>query len=195
MCSRYELNADRNELAGRFRLNRTPEEMPGPELRPTDRALAVLAERRPEILHWGLPGRDGKPILNARAETLAEKPTFRLLLGQRCLVPATAYFEWRKKGRMRFRTRISLGGRPFAFAGIETGARFAIVTCAPSAAVAHIHDRMPVILAESAEAAWLDPAAPFAEIKDLLVPYADDAALTIKEESPSEAVQPDLFDG
>jgi putative SOS response-associated peptidase YedK len=195
MCSRYELNARARDLVDRFALVGAPPTLPtGSELRPTDRAPIVVAGGDGATLRlarWGLPASwDGKPLINARAETLAERRTFRPLLGQRCLVPATAYFEWRKDGRRRHRNRIApVDGGLFAFAGLVDGDDFTIVTCAPAAAIAHVHDRMPVILAPAAEAGWLDPARPFAEAAPALAPYAA-SPLTAAEEAPR---QPDLF--
>ena len=75
----------------------TPPPVPNTDdMRPTDQAL-IIDGTGPRLMRWGLTVTwDKKPLINARAETLAEKPTFRPLLEQRCLVPMTAYLEWRK---------------------------------------------------------------------------------------------------
>lgn len=179
MCSRYEIDVNARQLASRFDLFDTAPNLPGPELRPTDAALVVHGGRRARLLGWGLRvSWNNRPLINARAETLAQKPTFRPLLGNRCLVPATAYFEWRRQGKARLKNRIaptcglSAGGGIFAFAGLVDGDHFTIVTCAPHGAIAHVHDRMPVILSRDGEAAWLDPQIPFAQVAALLIPFA-----------------------
>lgn len=196
MCSRYELNARARQIMERFDLAAVPPMPPAPELRPTDQALIVVADagaRRGELAQWGLrPDWDqGKPLINARAESLAERRTFRPLLASRCLVPASAYFEWRRHGGRRLKTRIGPAeGGVVAFAGLCDGDTFTLVTCAPAPAIAHVHDRMPVILAPHAEAAWLDPARPFDAVAAHLAPYAA-APLAADEETPR---QPDLFE-
>ena len=144
------------------------------EIRPTNRAPVIMANGEAAFLPWGLAvSWQPSPLINARAETLDAKPTFKPLLGQRCLVPATAYFEWRKDGRNKIKTRISVAGEPgFAMAGLIGGDRFTVVTCAPTEVIAHIHDRMPVILDAKDGATWLDASAPFASVKPLLKSYA-----------------------
>ena len=132
----------------------------------------------------------GGPLINARAESLDRKPTFRPLLQRRCLIPATAYFEWRRVGAARLRNRIApMDGRPFGFAGLrDAEGRFVIITTTPAPAVAHIHDRMPAILSPEWEDAWLDPERPYATLEAALWPYPND--LDAEEEIPR---QPDLF--
>ncbi len=187
MCSRFEMNAQPRELARRFSLKSPPPVPNAPELRPTHQALVVnRADGIPtgRLLAWGLAVTwDSKPLINARAEMLAEKRTFRRLLDKRCLVPATAWFEWRKVGRAKLKNRIAPAcGGAFAFAGLADDARFTVVTCAAAPAVAHIHHRMPVVLDPATEAAWMDPSVPFVEVKGLLVPYI--GALTADEAPP-----------
>lgn len=187
MCSRYEINARPGDLAGRFRLSLVPPLRETAEVRPTDETLVILAGNRPVLLCWGLPVlRDGKPLINARAETLTERPTFRPLLANRCLVPATAYFEWRRDGRARLKNRIApADGHPFAFAGLFTQGFFAIITCAPAPAVRHVHARMPVILDEAGEEDWIDGAKRFDEVAPLLCPYGAHP-LVATEEQPRD---------
>ncbi len=191
MCSRYEIDTNPRDLARRFALDDPPPVPPAPELRPTNRALVIGGGRRAHLLVWGLPAPwNGKPLINARAETLARKKTFRPLLGNRCLVPATAYFEWRSEGRHKRRNRIApADGGVMAFAGLTDGDYFTIITCAPVPAIAHIHDRMPVILDAGAEAPWLDLALPFTAVSGLLVPYAGGRLAADEEPAP----RPDLF--
>ena len=189
MCSRFELTAGAGDISRRFSLAAPPQLANASVSRPTDPAL-VIAPEGPRLLGWGLSVEwDSKPLINARAETLSRKKTFRPLLECRCLVPATAYFEWRKDGATRRKNRIGLAdGMLFAFAGLFDGERFTIVTCPPAASIAHIHDRMPVLLPADAEARWLDPGVAFAGVSGLLVPYQA-GRLRAWEEAPP----PDLF--
>ncbi len=202
MCSRYEFDVHARDLASgdlfdRFGLSSMPfgDSPPGPLIRPTDRAMIIAGgdggRRRARMQEWGLSvSWDSKPLINARAETLEDKPTFRPLLRNRCLVPATAYFEWRREGCRRLKNRIAPEDNGlFAFAGLVDGGRFTIITCAPGPAIAHVHDRMPVILARNGEAAWLDPGLPFVRVKPLLVPFP---AMAADEDAPPDR-QPDLF--
>jgi len=193
MCSRFEMTAGAGDLAQRFSLTTPPPLPNAPEFRPTDLAL-VITPGGAGLLDWGLSaGWDAKPLINARAETLNQKKTFLPLLESRCLVPATVYFEWRKGAGGRHKNRIGLAdGSLFAFAGLTDGERFTIVTCRSSPAIAHIHDRMPVILTAEAEARWIDPGVPFADVAGMLVPYETEPLKT-EEETPPPAKQPDLF--
>lgn len=185
MCSRYALNCAPMDLVGRYGLTAPPRGgLPIPEVRPTDAAPVVrggsgiLLRKR-----FGLPSpRDGKPLINARAETISEKPTFRPLLENRCLVPATAYFEWRKDGKARLRNTIApTDAGVFSFAAIFQGEYFIIITAAPSPAIAGVHDRMPVILPLDAEADWLSDA-PFESVRHWLTPYG--GAIAAEEDPP-----------
>jgi len=199
MCSRFEMNAQPRDLARRFGLKTPPPVPNAPELRPTNQALIInRAGDAPagRLSAWGLAVTwDSKPLINARAETLAGKRTFRPLLGSRCLIPATAWFEWRKLGRAKLKNRIApAAGDIFAFAGLTDGERFTVVTCAAAPTVADIHHRMPVVLEAAAEASWIDPELPFDEVKRLLVPH--EGPLTAVEDAPpgvGRAGKPDLF--
>lgn len=139
------------------------------------------------LMHWGLvpyhAKEAGKPIINARAETLAQRPAFRgLLPRRRCLVPADGFYEWRKEGRTRTPMRFTLrSGEPFAFAGLwdrwlqRDGSllySFTIVTTSPNSLLEPVHNRMPAILRPEDEAKWLNPAitAP-ATLAQMLKPY------------------------
>lgn len=141
--------------------------------------IPVVIETGPEtrevkFMHWGLISRRqnrGRPMptpINARSETLNEKPMFKQLLAtRRCLVPATGFYEWRGSTRSKQPYFIHLTDQPlFAFAGLWDDTRpdgapdfvagsFTIITTRPNLMVAELHDRMPVILAPDEEALWL----------------------------------------
>ena len=195
MCSRYEVNATAEKhVTLRFDISSVPEFAPMPEVRPTNRVPVIKPGGQVEMLRWGLENIwDNKPLINARSETLAEKKTFIPLLENRCLVPATAYFEWRKAGKQKFKTHISLKDQDlFAFAGLYSEDRFTIITCAPSPAIAHIHGRMPAILEEHNEQDWLALEFPFEEVSSVLASYPDDA-FEAQELAPPPPPQADLF--
>lgn len=173
MCSRFENNATPRELEKRFGLLAAPSVPNSAEVRPTDLALCVGPKRLGALKSFGIPAPwDGKPLINARAETLREKATFRPYLDRRIVVPASGYIEWRKDGKARHRNHIHLKENDlFAFAGLLAEDAFCIVTCTPAPEIAHVHDRMPVILdGPDAEAAWLDPTQDFAHVAPLLRP-------------------------
>ena len=149
-------------------------------------------------MNWGLVvDWDAKPLINARAETLEQKKTFRGLLANRCLVPASAYFEWRKDGRARRKNRIAIGDGMqkslFAFAGLYDGERFTIISCPPAPSIAHIHNRMPVIVGSEAEARWINPDMSFDALSGVLIAYQA-GPLDALEETPPTDPQADLFD-
>ena len=193
MCSRFELDVPAAELAQRFGLKTTPPMPNRPELRPTDLAL-VIAPDGADLLAWGLRvDWNVKPLINARAESLSEKKTFRGLLENRCLVPASAYFEWRKDGCVKLKNRIEKADKGiFAFAGLIGGDRFTIITCTPRPNIAHIHHRMPVILDGEAETPWIDPDTPFEAVSSLLIPTLAEPLIAEEEPRPTGR-QPDLF--
>lgn len=194
MCSRYELNATAREVGLRFGLT-VPPPMPNrAEVRPTDPALAILPGGEGRLLRWGLEvGWDKRPLINARAETLASRSAFKRLLGSRVLIPASAWWEWQTgadgKTKTKYRLAPAQGGL-FALAGLADGERFTVVTCAPAPAIAHVHDRMPVLLPAEAEAVWLDPAVPFEQVAAALGPTAAEVAAVLDADKP---VQGSLF--
>jgi putative SOS response-associated peptidase YedK len=184
MCGRYTNTAGPEELNDRFRVP-----IEGAEgthrfnIAPTEQVLAIVApkgEPKAELMRWGLVpswATEIKPplMINARLETVAEKPAYRRLIPRaqrRALQIADGYYEWlkpehRSQPRQPFHFKVD-GGVPFAFAAIWTPARvqeewlhsIALLTCdsKTNRVAAGIHDRMPVILADAeAQRAWLDP--------------------------------------
>lgn len=194
MCGRYTLAVpEPGQIRARFPVGDSVEIRRRYNVAPGDQVLAVTSDRegcpRGELLRWGLvptwaqSPRLGLRLINARSETAAEKPAFRAAFERfRCLIIADGFYEWERVAagpKPAFRiTRAT--GEPFAFAGLwsiwhgheneDQGPlrTCAILTTAANTSIASLHDRMPVILAPDAEAAWLDPDTPAAALPDLL---------------------------
>jgi putative SOS response-associated peptidase YedK len=206
MCSRYAATAAPAVLAARFGVAPAPGLKPRFNAAPGQDAAVVLAAPAPRmsLLRWGLlpawaKGPAAKPQINARAESLADKPFFReSFRWRRALVPADGWFEWPKRGADKsprlFRRK---DGGLFAFAGLWDNAGFAIVTVEPNPLVARIHDRMPAILARGAEAEWLDPQTRPDRLQELLRPYPSellDARRVSDRIGSTGADEPSLLD-
>ncbi len=193
MCARYELKTTISDLMEAYNLPEAPPLQNQSEIRPTDVAVLVHQDRTTAAQPWGFQVDWTKqPMINARAETLTEKPTFRPWLQSRCIVPASAYFEWRTDdlGKKR-KNRIWLPDTStMAMAGLTDGERFTIVTCTPSRAIEHIHSRMPVVLAANDVDRWLSDD-PFDQVVSVLQPYG--GIITFDEEKPPAPAQQDLF--
>ena len=194
MCGRYTLRTPVEKLAEEFGFDASSVEVsPNYNVAPTQEVAAVLSEggeRRLELLRWGLipswaddPG-IGSRMINARAETAPEKPSFRRAFRERrCLIPADGFYEWKRTNGTKQPYYIRMReGRPFAFAGLweswkdDGGPEIrscAILTTAPNALAGEIHDRMPVILPAGSYDAWLDPEAEREELVALLAPYPE----------------------
>lgn len=136
------------------------------------------------LLRWGLiPSWSSKPkgFINARSETLDDKPSFsESFQNRRCLIPADGFYEWKRKGKGKQPYYFQMQDEaPFMFAGIwdlwqKDGVSVtscSIITTAPNELLAMIHDRMPAILPGEAQDAWLSNDTRAAELKSLLVPY------------------------
>ena len=180
MCSRYTAAADPKLLAERFGVAPAPGLKPRYNVAPSQESAVIIAAPAPRmsLLRWGLlpawaKGPQAKPQINARAETLADRPFFReSFRWRRALVPADGWFEWPKRGADKAPRLFRLkGGAPFAFAGLWEAGTFALVTVEPNPLVARIHDRMPAILARGDEAEWRDPMTRPERLRELLMPY------------------------
>ena len=181
MCGRYTQTTKLEKVVERFKVKKHASVKMLParfNLAPGQDAPVVIAvrDRMLKQMRWGLvPGWTREPspkyrMINARAETLTEKPSYRTLLRhKRCLVPADGFFEWYSlKGQSRKQPRYFFmrDHRPFAFAGLwddwlgPDGSElftFTIVTTEANERLRPYHDRMPVILTPETEQAWLDP--------------------------------------
>ncbi|GIV95908.1 MAG: DUF159 family protein [Herpetosiphonaceae bacterium] len=192
MCGRYTIAAHAEQLAERFGAA-LPSEMllqPRYNAAPLQMLPVVLQDdgRRVALFRWGLMPRWAKDpsiankLINARAETLEEKPSFRdALRRRRCLVPADGFYEWQKLPEGKIPMRMTLrSGELFAMAGLweswkdpATGEllhTFTIITTSPNELMSPIHNRMPAILAPEHEALWLDQSAGPEVWRDLLRP-------------------------
>lgn len=169
MCGRYALEATKSELWERYLLGEMKEDVEErAEIFPTNYTPLIMPGN--EFVHhkWGFVEPFAKrPLINARAETILEKPTFsQPFRTARCLVPATAFFEWEKVGDEKLKRKIAVADIPiFSMAGIlktyqdENGnpfTVFSIITTAANDQMRAIHDRMPVILEPEDEAFYLD---------------------------------------
>jgi putative SOS response-associated peptidase YedK len=192
VCGRFAFYSPREAVARLFGVADPPDSEPRYNIAPTQFVATVREAGGPRavaMLHWGLvpfwakERAIGARMINARAETLGEKPSFRhAFQRRRCLVPADGYFEWQRAGAVKQPYFIAFeDGQPFGMAGLwerwrdpatdETLESCCIVTTSPSAAVAHVHDRMPVIVPPARYAEWLDAGNTVtARLADLLVP-------------------------
>jgi len=195
MCGRYTLKTPVEKLAEEFGFDDSSVELPpNYNVAPTQGVAAVLEEdgrRRLEVLRWGLipPWADdpqiGSRMINARAETAPEKPSFRRAFRERrCLILADGFYEWKRMngGKQPYYIHMK-EGRPFALAGLweswkdDGGPEIrscTILTTKPNALAGEIHDRMPVILPTGSYDVWLDAEADRDELYGLLAPYPED---------------------
>ncbi len=174
MCGRYTLKTPVEALAERFGIE-PAHAASSYNIAPTQEVAAVLSEngvRALEMLRWGLipswadDPQIGSRMINARAETVPEKPSFRRAFrSRRCLILADGFYEWRKTGGGKQPHYIRMeDGSPFAFAGLweswKNGREIrscAIITTGANELVGEIHDRMPVILHPEDYDLWLNP--------------------------------------
>lgn len=212
MCGRFVLTATPEEMATLFDLPEEPKQLaPRYNIAPTQPVAIVRTDRTGDRewthVHWGLipswskdPG-IGARMINARAETVAEKPSFRAAFKRRrCLVPATGFYEWKKMAGRKQPFFVTIGeesengdgdaAHPFAFAGLweywEGADGSALESCtllttAANETMSALHHRMPVIIAPDDYAFWLGeemekPEDPdyLSQLHHLLHPYPDE---------------------
>jgi putative SOS response-associated peptidase YedK len=195
MCGRFTLTTDLERVEERFSFRRAANMSFSPHynIAPSQPVLSVMNDRaanRAGFLRWGLipswakEESIGNRMINARAETLAEKPSFkRALQKRRCLVIADGFYEWKAEGKKKKPMFIALKSRePFGFAGLwetwkapsgEVIHSCTIITTTPNPLMAAIHNRMPVIVSREAEGIWLDRSLEDPhKLLPLLVPYS-----------------------
>ena len=194
MCGRFTLILEPNELQADLQLGDIPSDLASRyNIAPTQ-PVAVVADattRNVELFRWGLIpswAKDisiGSRLINARSETLEEKPSFKTAFTRRrCLILADGFYEWhRKMGRgeksQPYFFRLE-NGEPFAFAGLwdtwhspegESINSCTLITCSANDLVGRIHDRMPVILDSASIWDWMDPTGHLPALKSLLRAY------------------------
>ena len=176
MCGRFTLHTLPDVLQEHFGVDEMPAMQASYNIAPSQEIATVRmsgARRHMALLRWGLvPSwakelKAGYSMINARAETVADKPAYRTAFRlRRCLVPADGFYEWRQTGdgKQPYHIRMKNGG-VFAFAGIwerREGDDGILESCSSIVTAANdtirpVHDRMPVIIAPRDYAAWLDP--------------------------------------
>lgn len=170
MCGRYALHAHPDIVALQFGLDSVPEFQPRYNIAPATEVLIVRGNQA-ALARWGLRGK----LINLRAETVVEKPSFRdTYRKRRCLVPASGFYEWKQQGRRKQPYYLVPRNEPLlgfaalweTWSGVDT---FTLITTDANAAMRTIHDRMPVIIAKQDYAAWL------AGKEDLLRPAPEGA--------------------
>lgn len=180
MCGRFAFYSPHEAVTRLFGVADVPDIEPRYNIAPTQYVAVVRdaagdAGRRVAMLYWGLvpswakEKSIGARMINARGETLREKPSFRSAYRRRrCLVLADGYYEWQRAAGAKQPYLISFADQePFGMAGLweswrdpgsgEALESCCIVTTTPAESVAHVHDRMPVIVGRADYAEWLDP--------------------------------------
>ncbi|MEW4328754.1 SOS response-associated peptidase [Rossellomorea marisflavi] len=191
MCGRFSLIESVHELQQQFEFDLSVDLQPRFNIAPSQEVFSIISDgkkRRGGTLRWGLvpnwarEAKIGYKMINARAEGIDEKPSFREpFRKKRCLIIADGFYEWKKVDDRKQPYRFIMKDRkPFAFAGLwETWKKgdaplhtCTIITTRPNAVTEDVHDRMPVILKRTDYARWLDPSNQAVdELKLLLVPY------------------------
>ncbi len=198
MCGRFTLRYPPAQIALALQIFTNAPFAPRYNIAPSQQVFCLIdngaGQRSGVEKRWGLVPRwakdpvVGNSMINARAETIAQKPAYRESFKQRrCLIPADGFYEWQPHGRVKQPYFIRLrSDAPFALAGLyeqwnhagQTIDSCTIITTEPNALLAPIHARMPVILPPSAYETWLDPSfRDLDALQGLLRPYAADEML------------------
>lgn len=192
MCGRFELHVNPQQLADKYQadINQIKDWTAHYNVSPSQNAPALFGDtddREFQFARFGMRPdwwkQRGRDLINLRAETVKEKPFFRRQLEvRRCLIPVSGFYEWKSAGKFK---------QPYRFAPKTEGGLlslaavwevdtilgyeqvcFAILTGPPNSVTRSVHDRMPIILPDSAVATWLDPAAGTRDLLDLLHPIS-----------------------
>ena len=187
MCGRFYIDVEFDQLLKRYGFKSSPvsyEERE--EIFPSEKSIAILSEDKLQMkqIKWGfLPSYAKRPIINARSETVFEKPLFSdSAIHRRCIIPASGYFEWQKKDKVKEKKRIShteeriisLGGLYDEFRDKNGVVQlcFTILTREAVLEISHIHKRMPVLIQNENEDIWLDRNIQDKEVlKDIMIQY------------------------
>ena len=196
MCGRFALKAPPRTIQEHFHLPETIELSPRFNIAPSQtiavvRCLQGEKTRQLVMLRWGLippwakDMKIGYKMINARSETLAQKPSFRTAFKKRrCLIAADGFFEWKHAGKAKEPFFVQLkGGAVFGFAGLWESWKSpdanivescTVITTSANKLIREIHDRMPVILLPEDYETWLQDSAPEQTLQQLLAPYPAD---------------------
>ena len=197
MCGRYMLNSDPADIAAEFSLIEPPAIEPRYNIAPsqqvliirtTDRERAAIEVRWGLVPSWSKDIKIGNRLINARAETVAEKPAFRVAFRRRrCLVPADGYYEWlaQSGGKQPFLI-YATAGKCFAIAGLwerwqqgdEVIESCTLITCEANQRLSEVHKRMPVVIGQDDYNLWLNDAADPDALATLMRP-AQESSLTM----------------
>ena len=203
MCGRFNLTASPEVIAEHFQLQRLPKYQPSYNITPARKILCIVELEDKSLkavnLFWGLvpswskDTKNSHHLINARAETIREKPSFRTAFQKRrCLVVAEGFYEWKKieSGKQAFHIHRQ-DNQLFAFAGLwehwqqeqETLYSCTIITTEAAELMQPIHERMPVIIPQSYYHQWLDKAADGNQAYNLIgsVAYSDMEALPVSD--------------
>jgi putative SOS response-associated peptidase YedK len=217
MCGRFTLKTPANVLIEHFRLEGVPTDelplfTPRSNISPTQEIAALRAGSGPHgreltMMRWGLipswadDPKIGSRMINARGETVAEKPSFRKAFrARRCLIPADGFYEWKKEGSKKQPYRVHRPDEgPFAFAGLwerwkpkgeDTAAieSCTIITTEASEHLRELHERMPVIIAPRDYDLWLDAPVDEADrLQKLVRPFEEDELVISRADPPQGA--------
>ncbi len=173
MCGRFALASLEKEIIEEFDISEPVSNYrqsyniaPSQDIVVMKESGKLVAMRWGLVPHWAKDEKIGYKMINARAESITEKPSFRKPFAkQRCLILASGFYEWKKDGKNKTPYYIHLkDNKPFSFAGIydtwamggKTVVSCTIITTSPNALMKKIHDRMPVIVARKDRRAWLE---------------------------------------
>lgn len=179
MCGRFSLTVSPEQISKKFNLSKVPEIQPRYNIAPSQDIATVVQSKASEetqfqwmrwglVPHWAKDIKIGYKLINARVETVAEKPAFRSAIKQRrCLILADGFYEWQHQGKQKQPYYFQLeSGKLFAFAGLwetwnspedEQVISCTILTTAADEVVNPIHERMPIIVPSQYYEMWLDP--------------------------------------
>lgn len=213
MCGRYTLTPEQKAIQRRFNIKPGPYmHEPRYNIAPSQPAPVIVRESENVLKmmkwglvpHWAKDSKIGFKLINARAETITKKPSFKTpFKKRRCLVLADGFYEWENEKSKRVKIPhifVLKSRRPFAFAGLwdewetpggEPLLSFTIITTGPNDLMKTIHDRMPVILRKEDEELWLDPGVRDENtLLELLKPYEsglmEEYEVAVKVNSPNE---------
>lgn len=183
MCGRFTLAERLEQLQRHYEIHEINYDyQPSYNIAPTDLITTVKENNTQnsfEQLNWGIPLKIEKLnnlVINIRDDSIPTNGFFnKMFTSNRCLIPASGFFEWKKTGSSKVPYYIKTNQEIISFAGlyykIKDDLYSAIITTNPNDLVETLHDRMPVILSKEEEESWLDPESTHTELQSLLDPY------------------------